>query len=54
MSRDTIVIHFDHDAWLWPWVATFSSYDGPKSPIGTGATPVEAVEALLEMAGVEA
>jgi hypothetical protein len=36
------------------WIATFESYDGPESPIGSGATPVEAVEALLEMAGVEA
>lgn len=53
MTRETITIHFDHDAWLWPWVATFASYDGPESPIGTGATPEDALEALLEMAGVE-
>lgn len=54
MTRETITIHFDHDAWLWPWVATFASYDGPESPIGTGVTPVDALEELLEMAGVEA
>jgi hypothetical protein len=36
------------------WIATFESYDGPESPIGGGATPQEALEALLEMAGVEA
>jgi hypothetical protein len=54
MTRETITIEYDHDAWSSPWVATFSSYDGPESPIGTGATPEDALEALLEMAGVDA
>lgn len=36
------------------WIATFDNYDGPESPIGSGKTPTEAVDALLEMAGVEA
>lgn len=54
MTRETITIYYDYDAWRWPWVATFESYDGPESPIGTGATPEEALEALLEMAGVNA
>jgi hypothetical protein len=54
MIRETITIEYDHDAWSSPWVATFASYDGPESPIGTGATPEEALEALLEMAGVNA
>jgi hypothetical protein len=36
----------------WRWIATFESYDGPESPIGGGDTPGEAVEALLESAGV--
>jgi hypothetical protein len=36
------------------WTATFESYDGPESPIGFGDTPGEAVEALLEAAGIEA
>lgn len=54
MNRDTITIHFDHDAWFWPWVATFASYDGPESPIGTGATPEDALDALIEMAGMDA
>lgn len=35
------------------WIATFENYDGPESPIGSGHTPVEAVEALLEMTGVD-
>ena len=52
MTRDTITIHYDYDAWFWPWVATFASYDGPESPIGTGATPEEALEALLDMAAL--
>ena len=54
MTRETITIHYDYDAWRWPWVATFESYDGPESPIGGGDTPGEAVEALLEAAGIEA
>ena len=54
MNRDTITIHYDYDAWFWPWVATFASYNGPESPIGTGATPEDALDALLEAAGVEA
>ena len=54
MTRETITIKYEHDSWGSPWVATLSSYDGPESPIGTGATPEEALEALLEMAGVEA
>lgn len=37
----------------WRWIATFESYDGPESPIGGGDTPGEAVEALLESAGIE-
>lgn len=54
MTRETITIEYDYDSWGSPWVATFASYDGPESPIGTGATPEEALEALLEMAGVDA
>ncbi len=54
MTRETITIHFNYDAGFWPWVATFASYDGPESPIGKGATPEDALEALLEMAGVKA
>ena len=54
MTRETIIIKYDADSWGSPWVATFSSYDGPESPIGTGETPVEALEALLEMAGIDA
>ncbi len=38
----------------YPWIATFDTYDGPESPIGTGNTAAEAVEDLLEVAGVEA
>ena len=34
------------------WCATYiDTYDGPESPIGTGKTPTEAVEALIEMSG---
>jgi hypothetical protein len=40
--------------WTGQWIATLSSYDSPESPIGTGATPEDALEALLEMAGVDA
>ena len=40
--------------WTGQWVATLSSYDGPESPIGTGATPEEALDALIEMAGMDA
>jgi hypothetical protein len=54
MTRESIIIEYDNDAWLWPWVATFENYDGPESPIGTGATPEDALEALLETAGVNA
>jgi hypothetical protein len=36
-----------------PWIATFDTYDGPESPIGMGNTAAEAVEALLESAGIE-
>ena len=36
------------------WIATFDNYDGPESPIGSGHTPVDALEALLESAGIEA
>lgn len=50
MTRETITIEYDYDSW-GPWVATFASYDGPESPIGTGHTPEEALDALLEMAG---
>jgi len=32
-----------------PWLATYESYDGPESPMGTGMTPTEAVDALIEM-----
>ena len=53
MSRETITIEFNLDPlWGARWIATFESYDGPESPIGSGDDPVEAVEALLEMAGV--
>lgn len=51
MTRETITIEYDYNAWRTPWVATFESYDGPESPIGTGSTPEEALDALLEMAG---
>jgi hypothetical protein len=51
MIRETITIEYDYDAWGSPWVATFASYDGPESSIGTGHTPEEALDALLEMAG---
>ena len=54
MSRETITIEYDYDAWAFPWIATFSNYDGPGSPIGTGATPEDALASLLEMAGVGA
>jgi len=54
MTRETITIEYDYDSYGCPWVATFASYDGPESPIGTGAIPEDALEALLEMAGVEA
>jgi hypothetical protein len=37
-----------------PWIATFDTYDGPESPIGMGNTAAEAVEALLEAAGIDA
>lgn len=37
----------------WRWIATFESYDGPESSIGGGDTPGEAVENLLEAAGIE-
>ena len=40
--------------WTGQWVATLSSYDGPESPIGTGATPEDALDGLLEMAGMDA
>ena len=33
------------------WVAIYESYDGPEAPIGTGATPTDALEALLEISG---
>jgi len=54
MTRETITIEYDYDGSAFPWVATFESYDGPESPIGTGATPEDALEALLEAAGIEA
>jgi hypothetical protein len=54
MIRETITIEYVFSAFDFPWVATFASYDGPESPIGTGATPEDALEALLEMAGVPA
>ena len=54
MSDETITIEFNRDPLFGVfWVATFASYDGPESPIGKGATPEDALEALLEMAGVE-
>ena len=52
MSRETITIHYDYDRWGSPWIATFESYDGPESPIGAGSTQEEALDALLDMAGV--
>jgi hypothetical protein len=55
MIRETITIEFNLDPlWGARWIATFESYDGPESPIGTGATPEEALDALLEAAGVDA
>jgi hypothetical protein len=54
MIRETITIEYDYDRWGSPWVATFENYDGPESPIGTGATPEDALTALLEMARVNA
>jgi hypothetical protein len=47
MTHRTITIHYDADRWIYPWVATYDNYDGPGSPIGTGATETEAVEELL-------
>jgi hypothetical protein len=52
MTRETITIHYYHDAWIYPWIATLSSYDGPESPIGTGATPADALDMLLDQAGM--
>ena len=55
MIRETITIEFNLDPlWGARWIATFEGYDGPESPIGSGDDPVEAVEALLEMAGIDA
>ena len=54
MTRETITIEYDVTSFGYPWVATFASYDGPESPIGTGETPAEALEQLLEAAGIEA
>jgi hypothetical protein len=54
MTEHRITIQFNLDPlWGARWIATFESYDGPESPIGGGDTPGEAVEALLERAGVE-
>jgi hypothetical protein len=52
MIRETITIKYDYDAWAFPWMATFESYDGPESPIGTGATPADALDMLLDQAGM--
>jgi hypothetical protein len=38
--------------WTGQWIATLSSYDGPESPIGTGATPADALDMLLDQAGM--
>lgn len=55
MTRETITIKPYRDTLFGLlWIATFASYDGPESPIGTGATPEDALGGLLEMAGVEA
>lgn len=36
----------------YAWYATFESYDGPGSPIGSGGTPGEAVDDLFGVAGL--
>jgi hypothetical protein len=52
MNLETINISPNRDTLFGLlWVATFASYDGPESPIGTGPTPEDALEALFEMAG---
>jgi hypothetical protein len=47
MTHRSIIIHHDVSRWIYPWVATYDNYDGPGSPIGTGATEKEALEELL-------
>ena len=53
MTREIITIRYDYDAWVFQWVATFASYDGPESPIGTGATPADALDMLLDQAELD-
>lgn len=55
MNRETITIEFNRNPLFGAfWIATYESYDGPESPLGKGATPEEALNALLEAAGVDA
>jgi len=55
MISETITIEYNRDPLFGVfWVATFSSYDGPESPIGNGSTPEQALQLLLESAGLEA
>ena len=54
MNRETISIDFSRDPlWGERWLAVRESYSGADDPIGVGATPAEALEALLEMEGAE-
>jgi len=48
---EDIILQYPSDHPFGPWLATYESYDGSESPIGTGMTPTEAVDALIEMAG---
>jgi hypothetical protein len=49
-----IIIERNDEPLAGLWVAYFDNYDGPESPIGGGDTPANAVEALIEAAGIEA
>lgn len=53
MTRETITIEYDVTSFGYPWVATFASYDGPESPIGTGATPADALDMLLDQVALQ-
>ena len=49
MPSEDIILQCLSDHPFGPWLATYESYDGPESPMGTGMTPTEAVDDLLEM-----
>jgi hypothetical protein len=49
MPSEDIILQYPSDHPFGPWLATYESYDGSESPIGTGMTPNEAVDNLLEM-----